>query len=121
MKNEIVEYRKSIKEKIDADAPETDWCELSETLMTRIKFYQHERLIHLIVTMTFALMTVMSFGMIMLNTMFVLLALLFLALVIPYIFHYYLLENSVQELYTFYYTVYERSKREKATADSTAE
>ena len=37
--------------------------------------------------------------------------LLFLALTIPYVMHYYFLENSVQELYTLYYEVLKRLKK----------
>ncbi len=81
---------------------------LSE-LLTRIGFYQHERLIHLIVTMTFAIMTVLSFFMLVsaYSLPSLLLSLLFLALVIPYIAHYYFLENSTQKLYKLYYEALE--------------
>ncbi|MBQ9383256.1 MAG: hypothetical protein IJT87_03380 [Ruminiclostridium sp.] len=80
-------------------------------LLTRIGFYQHERLIHLIVTMTFAIMTVLSFFMLVTSYSLpvLLLSLLFLALVIPYISHYYFLENSTQKLYKLYYEALEIS------------
>jgi len=79
--------------------------EFLEMLLTRIKFYQHERLIHLIVTMTFAIMTVISFFMLVTEgtAAAVLLSVLFLCLTVPYVMHYYFLENSVQALYKLYY------------------
>lgn len=106
MKNEVKEYLGAVRQKVgEKDVTE----EFSAELLTRIGFYQHERLIHLIVTMTFAIMTVISFFMLVQSGSItaLLLSLLFLALVIPYIYHYYFLENSVQELYRLYYKTQE--------------
>ena len=74
-------------------------------LLRRIEFYQHERLIHLLVTLAFAIFFLLSLIMYTLTELVpvMLLVVLFLALLIPYIKHYYFLENSVQELYTIYY------------------
>ena len=73
-------------------------------LLVQIGFFQHERLIHLIVTALFAIMTILVF--LLAVTRFelwvgVLLALL-LVLLIPYIRHYWLLENGTQKLYFYY-------------------
>ena len=75
-----------------------------EQLLIQIQFFQHERLIHLIVTVTFALALMMVFGLFLLTGIMSLLALgaMVLVLLIPYISHYYLLENGVQKLYKFY-------------------
>ncbi len=72
--------------------------------LAQIAFFAHERLIHLIVTVLFALMTVAVFLYVMLYPSAPLFILLFLLLVllIPYIKHYYLLENSVQRMYEQY-------------------
>ena len=112
MKNEVKEYLEAVRQKVrEKDVTE----EFSAELLTRISFYQHERLIHLIVTMTFAVMTVISFFMLVQSGSItaLLLSLLFLALVIPYIYHYYFLENSVQELYRLYYKTQEILKGDK--------
>lgn len=75
-----------------------------EDLLIQIQFFQHERLIHLIVTITFALLTMMA----MLGTLFVpqpalfALVVLLLVLLVPYVRHYYILENGVQKLYQYY-------------------
>ena len=73
-------------------------------LLVQIGLFQHERLIHLIVTALFAIMTILVF--LLAVTRFelwvgVLLALL-LVLLIPYIRHYWLLENGTQKLYFYY-------------------
>ena len=77
-----------------------------EQLLIQIQFFQHERLIHLIVTVLFALLTVAGIFTTLLADTFQpvlpILDLLFLILLIPYIFHYYVLENGVQKLYTYY-------------------
>lgn len=109
MANEIRDYKNSIKQILADNLPDTDWNKLSEQLLIRIGFYQHERLIHLIVTMTFAIMFIMSFLLIPQNIAFIALTILLLCLLAPYIYHYYFLENSVQELYRIYYQVIEKA------------
>ncbi|MBO6232341.1 MAG: hypothetical protein J6O50_17445 [Ruminiclostridium sp.] len=111
MKNEIKEYLSEVELRL-RDENGVDEQFLSE-MLTRIGFYQHERLVHLIVTMTFAVMTVLSFCILMMTqSMFaLLLSCLFLVLVSPYIAHYYFLENSVQKLYRLYYQALEKAKR----------
>ena len=76
---------------------------ISEHLL-KIQFFQHERLIHFLVTMLFALMFLITFLYSLSNISLGLLLLdgLFMALLIPYIFHYYYLENSVQYMYKQY-------------------
>ncbi len=80
--------------------------------LVQIGFLQHERLIHLIVTMTFAVLAMI----VMLGLIFrfqfglFILFLLLLVLLIPYVRHYYILENGVQELYTIYDKIYSSAK-----------
>ncbi|MCH5325488.1 MAG: hypothetical protein J1E39_09795 [Eubacterium sp.] len=109
MKKEIKEYRSYILEK--AGEPDAGKQELAEQLLIRIGFYQHERLIHLIVTMSFALMFLLSLLLTQISLTFLALSVLLLALLIPYIGHYYYLENSVQELYTVYYKITDTQTR----------
>lgn len=75
-----------------------------EELLIQIGFFQHERLIHLIVTVLFALLTVISLlaELFLTEPILLVLSLLFLVLLVPYVGHYYLLENGVQKLYEFY-------------------
>jgi len=69
-----------------------------------IIFFQHERLVHLIVTFFVGIAMVLFFigFLITENILVFILFILLLCLFIPYIFHYYYLENNVQKLYDYY-------------------
>lgn len=78
--------------------------QIVDRLLIQIRFFQHERLVHLIVTVTFAILTMISVLGCVLSpqlSLFALVALL-LILLVPYIRHYYILENGVQKLYICY-------------------
>lgn len=105
MTKEIKQYIAEIERILAEDAFHGNWSRLKKEMLIRIGFYQHERLIHLIVTSTFAIMTILAFYLSFNEPMFLWLAGLFLLLDIPYIAHYYFLENSVQKLYKYYYIV----------------
>lgn len=86
------------------DVPALDL--VMEDLSTQIEYFQHERHMHLLVTLGFAIMTLMSFfaAMFMASSMILamwIIPLVFLVLLIPYICHYYLLENGVIKLYSY--------------------
>ena len=108
MKKEMKKYLKFIED--NYNKPDTDKEGLAKELYTRIGFYQHERLVHLIVTMSFGVFFLLSLLLVKVNLSFILLSALFLILLIPYIAHYYFLENSVQKLYTYYYALTEEVK-----------
>ena len=112
MKKEIKEYLAEVEIRIKGRENIGD--AFLKEMLTRIGFYQHERLVHLIVTMTFALMTMIAFFILMTaySLPALLLALLFLGLTIPYIYHYYFLENSTQKLYKLYYEALEVCRKE---------
>jgi hypothetical protein len=78
-----------------------DWDYIAGFHRSQIEFMQHERLIHLMVTLSFGVFLLISLGITVLTTMLVfgLFDLLFLALLIPYIIHYFRLENGVQRWY----------------------
>ena len=65
---------------------------------------QHERHMHLIVMALFALMLFITIGILACtqNITYAILMGLLLVLLIPYVFHYYFLENGVQKLYRQY-------------------
>lgn len=75
-----------------------------DNLMIQIQFFSHERLVHLIVTVTFALLTLIAlFITLTVETIATLILCIgFLVLLVPYVRHYYILENGVQKLYTIY-------------------
>lgn len=80
-----------------------------EKALVRIGFLQHERLIHYLVTMTFAIITFLAVLAFVIcghigssAPELVPLIVLLLVLLVPYIRHYYILENGVQKLYSLY-------------------
>ena len=104
MKKYILEYMDFIKgfigNELDKATPERIEQVLSE-FETKIAYFQHERLIHLIVTVLFALLEMGSLYVCVLSPSIAMLVFcgLFLVLLVPYVLHYYFLENSVQEMY----------------------
>ena len=99
MKVKLKEYIKEQESKKDYSKEDLN------DLLTWISFFQHERLVHLIVTFftgisaILVLIATIQFETITLLILFFILLLLF----IPYIFHYYYLENGVQKLYDLYF------------------
>lgn len=108
MEKRILTYRKYMDELLLRD--DADWQRIREEHLVQIGFFQHERLIHLIVTVVFALFTVLSIGMAFLLMAlgtagagsWLLVVAAFLVLLIPYVRHYYILENEVQRMYGQY-------------------
>lgn len=87
-------------EKISKETLDKEICSLWEWIL----FFQHERLIHLLVTLLFACLTFLSFSVFLITNFLPVIVLfgLFLVLLVPYVFHYYHLENGVQQLYDLY-------------------
>lgn len=73
-----------------------------DSMLVSIGFFQHERLIHLLVTLAFAVMTLLSLAASLEQVCFLPLFVLLLVLEVPYVFHYYQLENGVQKLQRMY-------------------
>lgn len=108
MEKRILTYRKYMDELIvnlnDEEIDEEERERLKREHLTQISFFQHERLIHLIVTVTFALLEIIAvlIAMSFPGISSLLLVLVILVLLIPYIRHYYILENEVQKMYVQY-------------------
>ena len=104
MGNKLKQYILSLQTLVENGEQIQDINALKSELLTEISFWQHERLIHLLVTILFAILTMSVFMVLLfyreLSMLILLVALL--CLMIPYIRHYYILENGVQTLYTFY-------------------
>lgn len=108
MEKRIRAYRKYIDELLLRE--DVDWEQVREEHLIQLRFFQHERLIHLIVTVLFALFTFLCVAMISwqaeqevgdMGRWFLVLA-SFMILLIPYVRHYYILENEVQKMYKQY-------------------
>lgn len=116
MKKYISEYIKEVEKFISGKMSSASAEELTEFLTElekKIVFFSHERFIHLIVTVLFALMEMGSvFTFFITGEMvLILLSLMFLVLLVPYVVHYFFLENSVQKMYHLRDTIlYEKTK-----------
>ena len=104
MKKRILDYKNRIDTVITEDSPDTDWKKVMDEHLIQISFFQHERLVHLIVMVLFALMTLttIAVGIIADYPYMFSGPVMLLILLIPYISHYYLLENEVQHMYEQY-------------------
>lgn len=105
MTKQINEYLAYIEEFMAAEHSHEEYVRERGLLLQRIALYSHERLIHLLVTLAFAILFMLALFMYLTvhGTGLLILCILFLVLLVPYIKHYYFLENSVQKLYIFYY------------------
>lgn len=104
MEKRLKNYLKATENFINSSPDEASKNKYLTDLLIQIQFFQHERLIHLIVTILFALGTVITalFGMLVTNPVILALFIALLVLLIPYIRHYYILENGTQKLYEYY-------------------
>ena len=94
MKKQINDYLKDLENnKVD-----------KKDLLVKISFYQHERLIHLIVTCLVAISAVLFtfMGLLLNNYLLLIISIILFILFTFYILHYYFLENSIQKLYLYY-------------------
>lgn len=111
MKNMIKDYIKYVENSLNNK--KTDYLNLEKDLLIKIQFFQHERLIHFLVTMLVSIITVILLvtSLFINNLLLLIILLIFVLLLIPYMLHYYFLENSVQYLYKLYNQVVEKNKK----------
>jgi len=107
MEKHIAEHYQAVSQRLAAAKSQTDLEKLARYHRTRVQEFQHERLIHLLVTFFFAglflaslaaFLATAAMGLAM-NCLLGLLALILFVLELAYIRHYYQLENGVQRLY----------------------
>lgn len=81
--------------------------------LQQIQFYQHERLVHFLVTGLFAILTTLCFigAIALMHLGLLVLFFIFICLLIPYIFYYYTLENGVQKMYDQYWELKMKSNK----------
>ena len=108
MEKRILTYRKFVDDLLLQE--NADWKRLKEEHLVQIGFFQHERIVHLIVTVIFAILTMLAILMSFLLTAigaeggisWLLVVFVLMILLVPYIRHYYILENEVQKMYRQY-------------------
>jgi hypothetical protein len=104
MENRLKNYINYVSEQLKLNISQEEREILKKNLLVQIQFFQHERLIHLIVTVTFALLSIMTLFYVLSyqNILINILLILMLVLLFPYIRHYFILERGVQKLYEYY-------------------
>ena len=100
MTNFLNQYLIEINDKLK-DKSKHNWKRILKHHRETIKFLQHERLIHLLVTLAFGVKFLMAmlFTIFYANPLLLIIDGLLLVLLVPYLFHYFKLENGVQKLY----------------------
>lgn len=119
MKKYIQSYMDKVQGFMDLNMKDADIEKIREVLSEfeiKITYFQHERLIHLIVTVLFAILEVISIALILTDPSVpaIILSALFLVLVVPYVMHYYFLENSVQHMYKMRDQILEAIKEKRS-------
>ena len=101
MLENMIAYQRKIEQLIKGNSNDTDWQEESNYFQIKLEYLQHERLIHLLVTLTVGLACLisclfsLSYYLVPLFILDSILMFLFLA----YIIHYRKLENTTQSCY----------------------
>lgn len=98
-------YMKEYIDKIDnylKEEKKENVKKVIEDHLIKIQFFQHERFIHLCVTLFYALFTIVFTALIALTYFVVPIAIILYVFLICYIFHYFFLENGVQYMYKQY-------------------
>ena len=109
MKQKLDDYIEELEDKIKNNDLEKG---LDEEVLTKIGFYQHERLVHLIVTFftgVGCLLFMLGF-LAFTNLPLIILFIITMCLFVPYMFYYYYLENGTQKLYDLYFEIKKNMK-----------
>ena len=109
MKVYLKNYIKEIDELLEKNKKISD--EEIEKHLIKISFFQHERLIHLFVTLFYGLLSIVFLALgCFAHYIFFAIAFIVLVFLMFYVAHYFLLENGVQYLYKQYDIMLEKNK-----------
>ena len=100
----LTNYMNTVTEKLAKCSDKDELEDILAEHMDKIAFMQHERIVHFLVTMMFALiLTILVCTMLFTQNLAVLvLVAIMIVLIAFYIKHYYFLENTVQKMYKVY-------------------
>lgn len=84
--------------------------EIIDNHLIKISFFQHERLIHLLVTLFYCIILMVFLYLTTVSFIFVPIVIILVVFVILYIIHYFFLENGVQYMYKQYEKLKELAK-----------
>ena len=108
MNKYLYNYIKKIDDVLDSSKKITD--DIVEKHLIKIKFFQHERLIHLLVTLFYTVIFLIFMGLCYIHYIFFPIAIILLIFLICYVLHYFHLENGVQYLYKQYDKMIEKNE-----------
>ena len=100
MKEYLYNYIKEIDNLINSNKKINE--DVINNHLIKISFFQHERLIHLLVTIFYGLLFIIFMTLGFLSYLFFIIAAILLVFLLFYIVHYFRLENGVQYLYKQY-------------------
>lgn len=95
----LTDYIKKMDDLISKEKVNQD---ILDDHLKKISFFQHERLIHLMVTISYALFLLLSIIITYYIHLFVIITYIVLIFLLFYVRHYFFLENSVQYMYIQY-------------------
>ena len=100
----LTAYMKTAEERLGKCSNMKDWQKMFDEHKDKIAFMQHERIVHFLVTMMFALiLTILICTLLFTQNIAVLVLItMMIVLIAFYIKHYYFLENTVQKMYKVY-------------------
>ena len=110
MKQYLKEYIKEVDKLLKNDVVNQKSI---DNHLIKIGFFQHERLIHLIVTVFYTLFVIFFLFLSSINFLYIIPTFILIIFLIFYVLHYFFLENNVQYLYKQYDSIvkkYEKSK-----------
>ena len=100
MKKYLYDYIEKTDNLLESNKKITD--DIIKKHLIEIKFFQHERLIHLLVTLFYALVFIIFVALSFVNYLFCVIIIILMVFLICYVLHYFNLENGVQYLYKQY-------------------
>ncbi len=108
----LTNYMNQTERKLDECCSLNDIERLFAEHMDKIAFMQHERIVHFLVTMMFAIILTIFICALIFSENFAILLLvtIILILLLFYIKHYYFLENTVQKMYRVYDRMLEKKQ-----------
>lgn len=97
-------YMKTVSQRLENCSEKSELDGIFAEHKDKIAFMQHERIVHFLVTMMFAIILVIFISVLLFTENIAILALVTIILVMLgfYIKHYYFLENTVQKMYVIY-------------------
>ncbi len=100
MKKYIYDYIEKIDKLLEDNPKNIE--KIREEHLIKISFFQHERLIHLLVTLFYCICMLIFMGLGVLFIGFFIIGIILMIFVLFYIIHYFRLENAVQYMYKQY-------------------